>query len=308
MKNILIQTNSYFTAESWLSIIDDLLDEEDQKRISLIFVSSEEDIYTRLPISNICFAFFLPKFEKIRHLELMYLGISSVNYFDRLNLPESFNLRTSKGFASNIIAEHTLLMALSLIRKFPQAVLNQKRRKWDQSVFICDKVRSIRDYNVGILGLGNNGKAIAEIFGKIGCRVLGYANRVGDSTYVSQWYTKTDLNRFLSESEILIIALPLTNDTEHFINGERLDMMEKNSMIINIGRGEVIHEKDLYLALKRNQIKAAALDVFAKEPLSRWSKLWDLPNLIITPHIAGNIHFLTSEIQRNFISTLSIND
>ena len=307
MTNILIQTNTYFTKERWSKSFDKNLNDEQLKSYTIEYVASTSELLTRLSSADICFTFNLPEFEKIKHLELIYLGISSVNYLDNLNIPKEFNLQTSKGIASTIIAEHTLLMALSLIRKFPNAILNQKRRKWDQSIFIDGNVRSIRDYNIGVLGMGNNGKAIAEIFGNIGCNILGYSNNKGENKYIKKWYLKTDLNQFLIDSEIVIIALPLSNETHHFIDKDKLQMMSKNTMIINISRGEVVNEKEIFIALKNNQIKAAALDVFEKEPLSRWSQLWKLPNLIITPHTAGNVHFLIEEIQNNFISKLRIN-
>jgi phosphoglycerate dehydrogenase-like enzyme len=306
MKKILIQTNTYFTKDSWLCIFDENLDKEHYKHYKVEFAESKTEMLHKLPKANVCFSFSLPEFEKVKHLELLYLGISGINYLDKFNIPKEFNLKTSKGISSNIIAEHTLLMALSLIRKFPNAILNQKKRKWDQSIYIKAMVRSIRDYNIGIIGMGNNGKAIAEIFGNIGCNVLGYSNNKVECEYVNNWYLKRDLNKFLKDSEIIIIALPLRSDTFHFINKEKLLSMGEETMIINIARGEIINENELINALKNSDIKAAALDVFEKEPLSRWSQLWKLPNLIITPHIAGNIHFIKSEIQVNFLNIFSI--
>lgn len=306
IKNILIQTNTYFTKDSWSRIFEENLTEEQHKYYKVEFVASTAEMLTKLSTANVCFTFNLPEFERVKHLELLYLGISNINYLDKFNIPKEFNLQTSKGTASNIIAEHTLLMALSLIRKFPNTILNQKKRKWDQSIYIKAMVRSIRDYNIGIIGMGNNGKAIAEIFGNIGCNVLGYSNNKVECEYVNNWYLKRDLNKFLKDSEIIIIALPLRSDTFHFINKEKLLSMGEETMIINIARGEIINENELINALKNSDIKAAALDVFEKEPLSRWSQLWKLPNLIITPHIAGNIHFLIKDIQNSFINNLKI--
>jgi len=307
MTNILIQTNTYFTKERWSKSFDKNLNGEQLKSYKIEYVASTSELLTRLSSVDICFTFNLPEFEKIKHLELMYLGISSVNYLDNLNIPKEFNLQTSKGIASTIIAEHSLLMALSLIREFPSAILNQKKRKWDQAAFFEANVRSIRDYNIGILGIGNNGKAIAEIFQNIGCNVLGYSNNKGEDKSINKWYLKDELNQFLTDSEIIIVALPLRTDTCHFIDEEKLLAMGGETMIINIARGEIINENALYKALKNNDIKAAALDVFEKEPISRRSKLWKSPNLIITPHIAGNIHFLINEIQNDFISKVRFN-
>ena len=307
MKNIVIQTNDRFTKESWLKRFEEKFEGNYEDNFLVQFVSDTKSLLVKLPQADYCFSFNFPEFQLVKHLELLYLGISNINYLDKYNIPKEFNLETSKGIASNIIAEHSLLMALSLIREFPSAILNQKKRKWDQAAFFEANVRSIRDYNIGILGIGNNGKAIAEIFQNIGCNVLGYSNNKGEDKSINKWYLKDQLNQFLTDSEIIIVALPLRTDTCHFIDEEKLLAMGGETMTINIARGEIINENALYSALKNNDIKAAALDVFEKEPISRRSKLWKSPNLIITPHIAGNIHFLINEIQNDFISKVRFN-
>jgi len=304
MKKIIIQLNDRFTKESWLKKFKEKLGDSYINNYEIQFVFTTKELFQNLSHANVCFSFNFPKLDLVSHLDLLYLGISDINYLDKYNIPKSFNLHTSKGIACNIIAEHTLLMALLLIRKYPLAILNQRNRIWNQSVFFEEDVRSVRDYNIGVLGLGNNGRSIAKMFKNIGCKVLGYSNNESKDVYIDKWYSTDNINQFLNDSQIIIIALPLRKDTYQFIDNSKFHIMGKETIIINIARGEIINEQDLKTALKNDKIKAAALDVFEKEPLSKWSKLWKLPNLIITPHIAGNIHFLINEIQNDFINKL----
>ena len=108
MTNILIQTNTYFTKESWSNSFDKNLNDEQLKFYNIEYVASTSELLTRLSFADICFTFNLPEFEKIKHLELIYLGISSVNYLDNLNIPKKLNttyfniLRCFKALGSSI--------------------------------------------------------------------------------------------------------------------------------------------------------------------------------------------------------------
>lgn len=106
----------------------------------------------------------------------------------------------------------------------------------------------------------------------------------------------------MRETDILIISLPLTEKTRHIIDAEILALLGKNSYLINVSRGEVINEKDLIKALQKRIIKGAATDVLCKEPLSKRSPFFQLDNIIITPHIAGNINLFVEEIQKDFLN------
>ena len=304
MKNrILIQTNQYFTKDRWKNCLKDNFPEIVEKLV-VQFATTNSELKSSLINNDICFSFHLPEIELIKHLKLMYIGISDINYSDTYSFPKDVDIYTSKGIASEIIAEHTLLLALSLIRKFPTAILNQRKNKWDQTPFLDNKVKSICNYKIGVLGLGENGKAIAMLFKKLGCWVAGYSNNEKEKSGLNEWFSLDKLEDILKICDIIVVAIPLRKDTYHLLGKKQFEIMGKGKFLINIARGEIIDEENLYFYLKHSMIKGAALDVFEKEPLPSKSKLWKLSNIIITPHIAGNIHFFVGVIQKEFFSKI----
>ena len=113
------------------------------------------------------------------------------------------------------------------------------------------------------------------------------------------------IGELLESSDIVISAVSLTPETQNLFNKESFLKMKENAILINVSRGGVINERDLYLVLKSNRIACAVLDVTVNEPLSRYSKLWSLDNLIITPHISGNINKYSSEVMEDFAGKLN---
>ena len=101
--------------------------------------------------------------------------------------------------------------------------------------------------------------------------------------------------------------MPLNDETHNLIDKKAFICMKNSAILINISRGNIINEGDLIYALKNNLIHFAALDVLKTEPLSRWSRLWKLKNLLITPHIAGNINLISGKIQKDFLKKLKLN-
>jgi phosphoglycerate dehydrogenase-like enzyme len=299
-KKVLIETNPHFTKSSWENFLREHYPEFSTK-YNIQFVSNRQELELFIQSANYCFTFQIPDIKLITNIHLLYLGISDIDYLDSYTIPENINIFTSKGLASNLIAEHTLLLALSLIRKLNVAVYNQTRKKWDQIPYIEDGMKSIKDYRIGVLGLGNNGRAIVELFKGLGCWVAGYSNDSDEGENLDIWYPIDKLNDFIVDCDIIIISVPLRKQTYHLIDQEQFNLMKNSTYLINVARGEIINEAALYFSLKNNLIKGAAIDVFNKEPLYKKSKLWKLSNIIITPHIAGNIHFFIEHIQKDFI-------
>ena len=161
--------------------------------------------------------------------------------------------------------------------------IQQQSRKWIQQSSVQSEDRTI-----GIMGLGNIGKAIGDSLVNLDFKVLGWGtspkNSLGDIEY---YFGHDQLSRFLSQTEILINVLPLTEKTKNILTKTELAYLPKGSFIINIGRGGIINENDLISILDTGDIAATALDVFADEPLPEKNSLWAHPSVYITPHIAG---------------------
>ena len=161
--------------------------------------------------------------------------------------------------------------------------IQQSNRKWIQQSSVQSEDRTI-----GIMGLGNIGNSIGDLLINLDFNVIGWGARKKDSLDgIEYFFGKNQLSDFLNKTDILINVLPLTENTTDILTKKELEYLPKGSFIINIGRGGIINEKDLLLLLDDGHIAAAALDVFAKEPLPENNSLWSHPSVYITPHIAG---------------------
>ena len=161
--------------------------------------------------------------------------------------------------------------------------IQQQSREWIQQSSVQSEDRTI-----GIMGLGNIGKAIGDSLINLDFKVVGWGARPKESLGGIEYYCGHEqLADFLSQTDILINVLPLTEDTKNILTKIELAFLPKGSFIINIGRGGIINESDLLTSLDSGHITAVALDVFAQEPLPENNSLWDHPLVYVTPHIAG---------------------
>ena len=161
--------------------------------------------------------------------------------------------------------------------------IQQQSREWIQQSSVQSEDRTI-----GIMGLGNIGKAIGDSLVNLDFKVIGWGARPKNSTgEIEYYYGHEQLSEFLSQTDILINVLPLTENTKNILTKNELKLLPKGSFIINIGRGGIINENDLLSFLNSGHINAAALDVFAQEPLPENNSLWGHSSVYITPHIAG---------------------
>jgi D-3-phosphoglycerate dehydrogenase len=210
---------------------------------------------------------------------------------------------TEKGiFVANVIydisdvADHAFALILSLARKILLANKNVKNGKWDWK-----ELQPIYRFNgstLGIVGLGRIGSAIARRAKGFNMRILYYDTIRREDIEKELGIIYTDLDNLLKESDFVTLHVPLTNETRHLINEERLKLMKKNAIIINTSRGPVIDEKALYKALKNKWIAGAGLDVLEKEPPLKDNPLFQLDNVIVTPHMAWYSIDSLTEIQR----------
>lgn len=133
-------------------------------------------------------------------------------------------------------------------------------------------------------------------------QVYGYASTVREHTYIDQVFTIETQDRFLSELDYLVSILPNTNETKGIINTQLLEKLPNSAVFLNVGRGANVVEEDLVQAIEKKNISAAVLDVFNTEPLPNSSKLWELENVYVTPHVSGYV-----EDNSKIISTFAEN-
>ncbi|MDY6843717.1 MAG: D-2-hydroxyacid dehydrogenase [Thermodesulfobacteriota bacterium] len=182
------------------------------------------------------------------------------------------------------ISEHILAFMFALSRDIHQSIREQSEHRWNRR----HSVLELEESTIGIIGVGSIGEKTAEKAKALNMRVLGIRRHPEHaSCWVDSMYGPDGLIEVLSQSDWVVITVPLTRETEGLIGENELKVMKQSAFIINIGRGPIIQEKVLIKALKGGWIAGAGLDVFEEEPLPSDSSLWDMKNVIITSHYAG---------------------
>lgn len=224
--------------------------------------------------------------KKAENLKWLQLPTAGVNGYAEAEIYQNSDiiLTNASGVYGRPIAEHVFGMILAHNRNLIEHAADKKGKIWQNS-------RQVKDFfgsTVGILGLGDIGSTIAERAKNWGARVLALKRTKSSlPAYVDQIYLREDLDLLLKESDYLILTLPGTPETEGIIAERELKLMKSSAFLVNIGRGSLIKEEALVKALKNNWISGAGLDVTETEPLPKESELWELDNLLLTPHISG---------------------
>ncbi len=196
-------------------------------------------------------------------------------------------LTNSSGLHAVPIAEHVFGLAIALARKFHVAMRRQIAHLWAKDEI--GQVGVLRGHTLGIVGLGAIGTAVARLGTAFGMRVVGLRRRedAPPPEGVEKVYGAGHLADLLAESDYVVVSAPLTRETAGLIGAREVRLMKPTAFLINISRGKLIREAELAEELRRGTIAGAGLDVFEHEPLDPNSPLWDLPNVIITPHTSG---------------------
>ncbi|MDQ7093599.1 D-2-hydroxyacid dehydrogenase [Desulfosporosinus sp. PR] len=216
------------------------------------------------------------------------------------NLP--VKLSTTKGIHGLPMADHVLGYILSFLRGFPTIYKQQQKRIWQKLNY--PGPQESKGKTVGIIGMGEIGREIARKCKLFEMRVLGVKRTPAPSEFVDEMYGLNEMDKVLQVSDFVVILIPLTPDTVHNINEEKLRRMKKTAYLINVGRGPVVDEEALIKVLKEGAIAGAALDATEVEPLSETSPLWGLDNVIITPHMAADSPFYMDRAFQVFYANL----
>ena len=184
------------------------------------------------------------------------------------------------------IAEHVVMVTLMLLRRMPEYEEVVRNRSWSNQL----PIRSIRDNEFTILGTGNIGVNVAErVRGMGAAKITGLSRSGKPHPAFDEVHPIAELDRVLPDTKILVMALPGTAETIHILNRERIALLPKDAYVINVGRGTAVEQEPLVEALNSGRIAGAALDVMDPEPLPKNHPLWTAKNLILTPHVSGNM-------------------
>jgi phosphoglycerate dehydrogenase-like enzyme len=196
-------------------------------------------------------------------------------------------LTNSRGMNAGAVAEHTFAMLLAFARRLRPALEAQRERRWAQEEL--SGLPTLGGQTLGIIGLGAIGLALARLGRAFGMRVIGTRRspEFGCPPDVDEVLTPDGLPRLLAASDVVVVSAPLTPETRGLVGERELRQMKRTAVLANVSRGKLVREADLVAALRDGTIAGAVLDVFEREPLEPGSPLWAMPNVIVSPHVAG---------------------
>lgn len=211
-------------------------------------------------------------------------------------------LTSVRGIHRHSMSEQVIGYMISFTRRFHELYELQKKREWDRL-----KVQYLKDKTVAVFGLGAVGKAVAKKTSVFNMNTIGVKRNTNvDIPYVNKIYSPDDTNKVLEMADFVVVTMPLTDKTKGFFGKKEFKAMSKNAYFINVARGEIVKENELIKALENKEIAGAALDVFTEEPLPENSTLYELDNVIITPHTSGLFPDYNKEAVKIFKNNLRL--
>lgn len=256
-------------------------------------VRTADELAARLPEADVLVVSMLWKNElagvasKLRFVQSISAG---TDQFDKAFLRErGIRLASAAGVNAQAVAEHAMALILALARRLPEARDNQHARRWRGMISeIAAREDQLTGKTILIVGMGRIGTRLARLAKAFDMRVIATKRDTATAAAgADAVYPHHRLRELLGEADIVALTCPLTPDTENLIDAAALSAMKPTAHLINVARGRVIDERALIEALQQCRIAAAGLDVTRDEPLAADSPLWAMPNVLITPHTAG---------------------
>lgn len=223
---------------------------------------------------------YIKEFPNLKVVQSVGAGIDHLLHTE---IPDSVKVtRIVDSALKQEMFEHVLACVMTSMKNLLLYYKDQLQQEW-----IPKNYRSIHETTITILGLGEIGKLVAERFVALGFRVKGWSNSQKNINEVETFAGKEGLKSAIANTDFIVNVLPLTTETESILNNEFFNQCSKQTVLINVGRGAHLVEKDLLIAIDEKQIKEAYLDVFREEPLPENHPFWSNKNIYITPHIAS---------------------
>jgi phosphoglycerate dehydrogenase-like enzyme len=267
---------------------------QDFPGLQIVRFSTRDGQEEELDDAGIIFTWTLKpeQFERATQLRWIHCPAAAVH---PLMFPQLVNsgvvLTNGRNVHGPVVAEHVLALIFAIAKNLPYAMRLQVKRFWGPELMWTESARprEISGATVGLVGVGSIGREVAKRAAALGMDVIATRHDPAKAAPegVREVFAAADLARMLAESDYVVLAAPLTASTQKMIDEKCLAAMRPGSCLINVGRGALLDESALISALRTKKIAAAALDVFEKEPLPQDSPLWDMENVLITPHTAG---------------------
>ncbi|MCR5222330.1 MAG: D-2-hydroxyacid dehydrogenase [Lachnospiraceae bacterium] len=255
----------------------------------ICFADSEDEIPRAYLDAEVLYGFGVKTAAKSPDLKWMCVPSAGVEY---LLGPTAFAnkdciLTNSSGSYGVGITEHIMMVTLMMLRNFTEVFKQSVAGKWGSRV----PQRSLKGMRITVLGTGDIGSTFARRVKAFEPACITGVCRSGncEEPAFDRVYQSSALDTVLPKTDLLILCLPATPETQGILSKERIEMLPEGAYIVNVGRGSAIDEDALAESLNRGKLAGAALDVFVTEPLPENSRLWKVKNLLISPHVAGNL-------------------
>lgn len=221
---------------------------------------------------------------RVKWIQATSAGIGQFVRFRGYAEKTNWTFTTASGVHIRPLAEFVVMSMLMYAKDYFQVQKQQSEKKW-----VYFTANELRDYTIGIVGLGKIGREVARLAKSFDMKVVGTRRTPqGPVPNVDELYPPSELSSVLRQSNFLCLTAPHTDETTDLIGAREIAQLPDNAVIINISRGAVLDEKALISALESGKLRGASLDVFSKEPLPPDSPLWTMPRVIISPHSASN--------------------
>lgn len=239
-----------------------------------------------------------PSAPKLKWVHALSAGVENIIATSIQN--SDIIVTNSKGIHGIPVSEHVLALMLTFTRGLNHFIRLQTAKSWKRV-----PTDEIHEKTLAIIGLGSIGREIAKKAKGLGMHVLATKREMTAEIFVDKLYKPDKLGDMLAIADFVVVALPLIEETKEYIRLEHFEAMKRTAYFINIARGTVVREADLITALESELIQGAGLDVFAEEPLPENNPLWDMPNVIITPHVAALSPYYLDRAVKLFVDNLA---
>jgi Phosphoglycerate dehydrogenase and related dehydrogenases len=222
--------------------------------------------------------------EKLKWINSFSAGVNPIMDSSIRDLP--VRLTNAKGIHGKTMALTTIGYMISFMRYFPELQRRQNKHIWSKKFDVQPK--EAENSTVAIVGAGSIGSEIGRLSKALGMKVLGIKRTVTPLEYFDEVYSNDEIDTVIAQADFVVIVTPLTDATRHMFHKDRFKVMKPDAVLINIARGQIVKEDDLIEALQNGEIGGAALDATYNEPLEADSPLWDMDNVIVTPHYSAD--------------------
>jgi phosphoglycerate dehydrogenase-like enzyme len=221
-----------------------------------------------------------------QRLRWMYFSSSGIERGLAAGIPPGVRVSNSTGVKATMVSEHAVMLLLALLRQLPECQRHQREHLYTRAETNA-KLSTLEDATVCVIGLGAIGREVVRKVRAFDARPIAVSRAAGAADDVDIVYPRERICEALAQADAVVICTAGDTTSYHLIGAAELAAMKPTACIVNVARGEIIDEAALITALKEGRIAGAGLDVNEVEPVPADSALWDMPNVILTPHIAG---------------------